>query len=186
MFLHNLFARHLIQTRNISTKTITPSTSAIFFKPEVQELLLNLTRIDLSKVFRRLKVGQQLQAPEYKFLTTEEVEQLKDRAYQKALKKMQIPPVVPPRDDSKLEVLSHDKELIGYDISKYVFTDITYGISDAKRIIVVREPDGLLREANTDERHRMNYIYFSRPGKSCYCLDSYYYFETPLLILLLL
>lgn len=164
MFLNKLLPRHLIHAKSLSTKTITKSTSALFFKPEVQELLLKLTRIDLSKVFRKQKYGQELKPPEYKFLTTEEVEKLKEEAYNRAIKKMQMPPIVPARDDSKLEVLSNDKELLGHDVCKYVFTDITFGISDAKRIIVVREPDGLLREANTNERHRMNNIYFSRPG----------------------
>ncbi|KAI5705416.1 hypothetical protein M8J76_000864 [Diaphorina citri] len=164
MFLNKLLPRHLIHAKSLSTKTITKSTSALFFKPEVQELLLKLTRIDLSKVFRKQKYGQELKPPEYKFLTTEEVEKLKEEAYNRAIKKMQMPPIVPARDDSKLEVLSNDKELLGHDVCRYVFTDITFGISDAKRIIVVREPDGLLREANTNERHRMNNIYFSRPG----------------------
>lgn len=166
MFLNKLLPRQLIHAQSISTKAITKSTAALFFKPEIQELLFKLTRVDINKVFRKQKTGQELKPPEYRFLTTEEVEKMKDEAYQRAVHKMQVPPVVPPRDDSKLKILAHDKEILGNDICKYVFTDITFGISDAKRIIVVREPDGLLREANTNERHRMNYIYFSRPGCS--------------------
>uniref|UniRef100_A0A8D8W4K9 28S ribosomal protein S22, mitochondrial n=1 Tax=Cacopsylla melanoneura TaxID=428564 RepID=A0A8D8W4K9_9HEMI len=163
MFLNRVLPLNiLLPSRSIATKTITPTASAIFFKPEVQELLLNLTRIDLSKVFRRQKYGQVFEPPEYKFLTTEEVDKLQKESYERAVKKMQVPPIVPPRDDNKLEKLSYDPEILGHDICKYVFTDITFGISDAKRIIVVREPDGLLREANTFERHKMNSVYFSR------------------------
>lgn len=155
----------MIHVQSISTKTITKSTSTLFFKPEVQELLFKLTRLDVNKVFCKQKTGQGLKPPEYRFLTTEEVEKLKEDAYQRAVKKVQMPPVVPPQDDSKLKILSNDKEILGNDICNYVFTDITFGISDAKRIIVVREPNGILREANTSERHRMNHIYFARPGK---------------------
>lgn len=36
------------------------------------------------------------------------------------------------------------------------------------RLIVVREPDGTLREANKDERHRMNQLYFPVKGRSLY------------------
>lgn len=165
MFLNKLLPRHLILAQNVSTKTITKTTSVLFFKPEVQELLFKLTRVDVNKVFSKKKTGQELKPPEYKFLTTEEVEALKEDAYQRAVKKVQMPPVVPTRDDSKLRILSNDKEILGNDICNFVFTDITFGISDAKRIIVVREPNGILREANTNERHRMNHIYFARPGK---------------------
>lgn len=166
MFLNKLLSLNFLHVKHVSTKTITPATSQIFFKPEVQQLLLNLTRVEVDKVFRKRKHGQELKPPEYKFLTTEEVNMLKEKAYAKAVKKVQIPPVVPPRDDSKVEILSEDKEIIGHDISKFVFTDITFGVSNAQRLIVVREPSGVLREANTSERHRMNWAYFPRSGGS--------------------
>jgi small subunit ribosomal protein S22 len=47
-----------------------------------------------------------------------------------------------------------------------MFTDITYGIHDRDRVIVVREPDGLLREASGDERDRLNQVYFPKEGRT--------------------
>ena len=48
----------------------------------------------------------------------------------------------------------------GYDVAKYVFTDITYGVHDRSRFIVVREPDGSLRDADGEERDRLNQVHF--------------------------
>lgn len=47
----------------------------------------------------------------------------------KANEKVQMPPIVPLRTDLG-QVLNVDNDIIGYDSSKFVFTDITFGISD--------------------------------------------------------
>jgi len=47
----------------------------------------------------------------------------------RAKEKVQMPPIVPLRTDLGV-VLDINKDLIGYDSSKFVFTDITFGISD--------------------------------------------------------
>ena len=47
-----------------------------------------------------------------------------------------------------------------------MFTDITFGVHDRDRNIVVREPDGILREASGEERDRLNQIYFPKEGRS--------------------
>ena len=57
-------------------------------------------------------------------------------------------------------VLERDPAIKGYDASPIVFTDITFGVHDRDRIIVVREPDGTLREASWEQRDRANQIYF--------------------------
>jgi len=46
-----------------------------------------------------------------------------------------------------------------------VVCDITYGVHDRDRLIVVREPDGVLREAEWEERDRVNQIYFPKEGR---------------------
>ena len=46
-----------------------------------------------------------------------------------------------------------------------MFTDITYGVHDRERFIVVREPDGILRHAQGEERDRLNQIYFPHLGR---------------------
>lgn len=48
---------------------------------------------------------------------------------EKAKIKVQMPPIVPLRTDLG-QVLEVDKDLIGFENSKLVFTDITFGISD--------------------------------------------------------
>lgn len=52
-----------------------------------------------------------------------------------------------------------------FDKSSYIFTDITYGISDKNRTIVVRHPDGKLENASPNIRKRMNTIYFPITGR---------------------
>ena len=61
--------------------------------------------------------------------------------------------------------MSEEPEIVGYDAAKYVFTDITYGVHDRDRIIVVREPSGTLRHALPNERDRLNQIYFPMKGR---------------------
>lgn len=47
----------------------------------------------------------------------------------KAKEKVQMPPIVPLRTDLG-QVLEVNKDIIGFDSSKFVFTDITFGVSD--------------------------------------------------------
>jgi len=70
-----------------------------------------------------------------------------------------MPPVLKERLPIE-KVLSVDPELKGYDSAKYVFVDISHGLSDRKRMIVVRDPDGTLRTASWEERDRMNRAFF--------------------------
>lgn len=75
-----------------------------------------------------------------------------------------MPPVMDPRTEVA-RTLDRDPALVGFDACRYVFTDITYGGHDRDRLIVVREPDGTLREAEWDERDRLNQVYFPRDGR---------------------
>lgn len=135
-----------------------------FFDKKVQNLMKNLTRMDLAKVFQPRKEEQKIETPEYKFMTSEQLEKEMVVIRQKAEMRLQMPPVVKERDEIDC-VLADDKQLMGHSTSKFVFTDITYGISDRDRIIVVRDEDGVLRKANWEERGRMNQIYFERTGR---------------------
>jgi Mitochondrial 28S ribosomal protein S22. len=49
--------------------------------------------------------------------------------------KLQMPPVIKVRSE-ELEVLSEDYELQGLSDSKWVFTDVTYGLSERVRHLV--------------------------------------------------
>ncbi|XP_060534371.1 small ribosomal subunit protein mS22 [Cylas formicarius] len=138
----------------------------LFFSPDVQQLLSELTRADFAKVFRKRKLGRhKLAQPEYKFMTDKELNEAMEKAKRKAAKLLQIPPVVSVRKPVD-RVLSRDPALLGLDESRFVFTDITYGIKDRDRLVVVREPDGTLREAEWELRKRVNQIYFPMRGRA--------------------
>ncbi|RZF41048.1 hypothetical protein LSTR_LSTR002680 [Laodelphax striatellus] len=135
-----------------------------FYEPEILTLLKKLTRPDLQKIFRKRKLGLRLEPPEYKFMTTEQLEQERKKADARAAEKLQMPPVLPPRKEID-EVISEDPNLAGFERSNIVFTDITFGKSDVNRLIVIRETNGRLRKANWDERFRMNQVYFPAEGR---------------------
>ncbi|VVC33326.1 Ribosomal protein S22, mitochondrial [Cinara cedri] len=145
-------------------REVTKELSNMFFADSVQELLIKLTHVDVQKAFRKRFIGEDPDIPIYKFMTTAEVEKLQAEVKVKANKKVQMPPIVPLQTDLG-QVINVDKDIIGFDNSKFVFTDITFGISDKSRIVVVRESDGTLRKANADERHTVNQIYFPQLGR---------------------
>lgn len=136
----------------------------LFFNKEVQTLLTKLTRVDLKKIFRSRKDGIPLTVPQFKFMTNEELEEAQQKSLLNLHKRLQMPPVVKVQPDT-IKVLSKDDTLEGYSQSNFMITDISYGISDKNRLIVVREPDGTLRHALNRERNRMNQLYFPRDGK---------------------
>merc|ERR1719412_362229 len=123
--------------------------------------------MDYDRIFRVAKLGQSIAAPKYQFLTDQELKKAQEKVKQTAKVLLQMPPAMKERDTTD-EILDDDNALAGYDSAKLVFTDITYGIHDRDRLIVVREPDGELRKAKGDERDRFNQIYFPRPGRKVY------------------
>lgn len=98
-------------------------------------------------------------------MTDEELKQATEEAIQKSEELLQIPPVVSVRKPLN-HVFARDPALQGLEESKMVFTDITFGIKDAERLIVVREIDGTLREAEWELKNRMNQLYFPKKGRS--------------------
>ncbi|KDR11447.1 28S ribosomal protein S22, mitochondrial [Zootermopsis nevadensis] len=152
--------------RHITNQTtgVERDPAPVFFNANVQQLLKKLTRVDLRTVFRTKRYGVALKTPEYKFLTAEELNMVMKEAQEKAEQKLQMPPVVKAHVDEP-EVLSYDYELQKHSETKFVFTDISFGISDVERTIVVRDLNGVLRKATPDERLRMNETYFPKPGR---------------------
>ncbi|XP_030758443.1 28S ribosomal protein S22, mitochondrial [Sitophilus oryzae] len=137
----------------------------LFFNEEVQSLLKLLTRIDYNKVFRKRKLGTKLLTkPDYQFMTDEQLKESINRARKKADVLLQIPPVVKVKEINPT-ILSKDSALKGLLTSKIVFTDITFGVQNADRIIVVRETDGTLQEADWQLRKRINQTYFPENGR---------------------
>ncbi|XP_013180403.1 PREDICTED: 28S ribosomal protein S22, mitochondrial isoform X1 [Papilio xuthus] len=137
-----------------------------FFSSGVQALLKRLTRPDFSKVFRKRTNSNRpvLKTPEYKFLTNEELQSEFSKANKTAARLLQMPPVVKVHQPIN-EVLSKDPALVGYDNTKYLFTDITFGVPNEDRLIVERDPDGTLQMCDHDTRKRLNQIYFPIQGR---------------------
>lgn len=141
--------------------------AVFFFDKEVQEYLKTLTAVDYNKVFRTRKDGHKLKPPQYKFLTNEELQEAMEKAKSKTKKYLQMPPIVKQRIE-QAAVLCEDPALQDHDTSRLMIIDITTGISDKERSIVIRESDGTLKHATWQERDRMIQIYFPRSGKELY------------------
>ncbi|UYV63596.1 MRPS22 [Cordylochernes scorpioides] len=156
---------------------------SLFLDYRVQRLLRDMTGLDLEKVFTPQKEIPQplpvmndfykeyllksnsIKPPQYTFMTKEEYEKTYKKYKHRALKfKLQMPPVMKSRKPVD-RFIRKDPELQDYSGSNYVFTDITYGIRETDKTIMVREPDGTLRTANWDERDRMNRIYNPIPSR---------------------
>ncbi|XP_055689665.1 28S ribosomal protein S22, mitochondrial [Lutzomyia longipalpis] len=133
-----------------------------FFSAKVQKLLKSLTRLDLDKVYRKRTVPENV--VEYKFMTTEQVQKEIEEGLRKAQRMLQMPPVVAVKEP-ECKTLSQDPALSHYCESDMIFTDITYGLSDFERKIVIRKVDGTLETAPQEIRKRLNQIYFPHEGR---------------------
>ncbi|KAL0105642.1 hypothetical protein PUN28_015853 [Cardiocondyla obscurior] len=168
-FLRYSYSRAISNCRgfastNVETAESERDPAPFFFDEKVQKYLTQLTTVDYTKVFRTRKDGHKLTPPQYKFMTDEELEEATKAAQRKARRYLQMPPVVKQRVDSSL-TLDKDVALQGYDTAKYVFTDISQGVRDKERFIVIREPDGTLRHATWKERDRLLQTFFPKPIK---------------------
>ncbi|XP_076652150.1 mitochondrial ribosomal protein S22 [Halictus rubicundus] len=167
LILETFYKRPAVICRScssVSKKNERKEPEKYFFNWHVQDILRTLTRVDTNKVFRPRKDGTPLKNPVLKFMTTEQLKEMHRRTERKMNMRLQMPPVVKAEDDTA-RVLSKDPELEGLTTVKHVFTDISFGVRNKGRLIVVREPDGTLRHAFTNERSRMNQVYFPEPGK---------------------
>lgn len=97
-------------------------------------------------------------------MTTEQIQEEVDTALARASVKLQMPPVMKIKEENT-KVLSVDPALQNFDDSKYVFTDITYGVPDTDRVMVIRDMDGSLSTAPLEIRKRLNQFYFPTPGR---------------------
>ncbi|XKL61953.1 hypothetical protein PGB90_001786 [Kerria lacca] len=150
---------------SIEKEVITKETSKLFFSEKAQELMKQLTGLNIAKIYRTRTIEGKTLPSLHKFMTTEQLRHAQAEAIKKAYKKLKMPPLIPV-NKGETEILEEVPEIIGFSKSKYVFTDITYNKTDRQRHIVVREPNGVLRKALPFERHRMNEIYFPREGRS--------------------
>lgn len=134
-----------------------------FFNSETQELLSSITGLQLEKIFKKRTVKDN--HAEYKFLTDKQLEKEVRKRFQYAKNILQMPPVLKVMED-KCKVLSKDAALTGYSPYTYVFTDVTYGLENNKRMVTIRTPDGTLQEAPYEVRKRSWQIYFPSANRS--------------------
>uniref|UniRef100_A0A1I8EIP0 28S ribosomal protein S22, mitochondrial n=1 Tax=Wuchereria bancrofti TaxID=6293 RepID=A0A1I8EIP0_WUCBA len=139
----------------------------LFTRSDIQSLLKSLTGLNLrEKLFKSRQITKPLRA-HYALMT--------DEAYEKTVKSMeeigtnflQFVPVLEPRCSTPI-ILANDPEIRGFDNSKYVFTDLSFGLGIQVRSVVVRETDGTLRSATPEERDRMTRVYKGHPYRPIY------------------
>ncbi|XP_078695613.1 small ribosomal subunit protein mS22-like isoform X3 [Branchiostoma floridae x Branchiostoma belcheri] len=134
-----------------------------FFDPAVQSILVQITGVDLEKVFHQVRA--KVDPPTYKLMTEDQLKKAFGETVQRASEKLQMPPVLGERAPIDPTPIAENPELEGLDTSNFVFTDISQNIPDRERFIVVREQDGILRRATWEERDRLLQVYFPKEGR---------------------
>ncbi|GAB1608521.1 28S ribosomal protein S22, mitochondrial-like [Argonauta hians] len=135
----------------------------IFLDSKTQSILKKITGFDLEKIFRVRKIP--LRNPKYKLMVQKELEAEQQKILEKGKRHLQMPPVMKEQKDLSDVVLSNDSCLDKLNKNKIVFTDISQDVTHKNRFIVVREPDGKLRHASTEERTRLIQTYFPMEGR---------------------
>ncbi|KAJ7393225.1 28S ribosomal protein S22, mitochondrial [Desmophyllum pertusum] len=97
-------------------------------------------------------------------MTDAEILEAQHEIEEKAERVLEMPPVMDERQEIN-ETVEENDELAHFSEQNYVFTDISTNVSDRTRSITIREPSGRLRKATWQERDRMNFIYFPKPGR---------------------
>uniref|UniRef100_A0A914XU45 28S ribosomal protein S22, mitochondrial n=1 Tax=Panagrolaimus superbus TaxID=310955 RepID=A0A914XU45_9BILA len=137
---------------------------SLFIDQKVQNLLKNLTGLDVEgKIFTERNI-EQAERSHYALMTDSMLEEVRARMKERATKFLQFVPIKEPRPET-YQILSKDSEIEGFDSCKFVFTDITFDATNADRTVVIREPDGILRTALPEEHDRMNRVYYEEPNR---------------------
>ncbi|KAF6770769.1 hypothetical protein AHF37_10172 [Paragonimus kellicotti] len=139
----------------------------LFATPRIHNLLRLITHNNPTVVHKpRFK---KLLRDNIQMLSDKELETIQQFSVTFTNQRLQMPPVLAEHVETTVGggVISRDPKLQGLLPGNYklVFTDISPGESSRDRLIVVREPDGVLRHATTSERNRMNTIYFPPSGR---------------------
>uniref|UniRef100_A0A1A9WBZ8 28S ribosomal protein S22, mitochondrial n=1 Tax=Glossina brevipalpis TaxID=37001 RepID=A0A1A9WBZ8_9MUSC len=134
----------------------------LFTNPEIQKLLKSITQLDLSKIFRRST--SKVNSVEYKFMTTEQLEDVFRQTVERAKLQLEMPPMVKVRNDSQ-KVISVDKALKDFSDTKFVITDVTYGTRQSERKVIVRDTDGTLHHAPMEMAKRMRQLFVPLEGR---------------------
>ncbi|CAD5216339.1 unnamed protein product [Bursaphelenchus xylophilus] len=166
--------KHIVRTGRAASVWINSSTQTaqnkdidveeVFIRTDVQSLLYKITGLDMeSKVFRERSIPQQQRA-QYHLMTDNMLKQTLHKFEDRGKKFLQMVPFKEPRR-REFEILAKDPEIVGFDQSKFVFTDITFDATNRDRLVVIRETDGTLRTALPTEHDRMNRVYYEQPDR---------------------
>lgn len=98
-------------------------------------------------------------------MTTEELQKEYRKIVRESEEILQMPPVVKTRDEST-KIISKDPALTSFADSKYVITDISYGLKYTERKVVVRNTDGTLEYASDDIAKRVKQTYIPAHRRS--------------------
>ncbi|KAJ1346048.1 Mitochondrial 28S ribosomal protein S22 [Parelaphostrongylus tenuis] len=135
------YSAWLKPSRTMSGPEVSPvDAEKSFINPEVQQLLVELTGMDLEgKVFRTRRTTIQ-QRSHFALMTYERLDETMEKMRREAQRFLSFVPLKEPRSE-EVTVLAKDDDIIGFDDSKFVFTDITFDATDHDRTVVVREVD---------------------------------------------
>ena len=120
-----MFGRVFMSKHFMSTTASGDPIAKAFFNPRVQQTLKSLTGLNYEKIFRVSKTGQRLDPPSYQFMTDKELKQAKEEIRVKALKMLQMPPVMSERKE-EVKVLEHDPALVGENLSEFNYKKIEF------------------------------------------------------------
>jgi small subunit ribosomal protein S22 len=152
----------------MSAKSLNPG--QIFIRQDVRLILQRLTGFDLSKIFHS-SYNPKLRDSQIKLLTQQQLAKEKDKANRLARHLLQMPPYLQPRQrEHVLLSKADDQRLDPLNLRQvnYMFVDISMNLPKDKRMCVVREPNGILRKADFNEREKLLQVYFPVEGKSAY------------------
>uniref|UniRef100_A0A915E5E1 28S ribosomal protein S22, mitochondrial n=1 Tax=Ditylenchus dipsaci TaxID=166011 RepID=A0A915E5E1_9BILA len=135
----------------------------MFIDGRVQRLLKNLIGMDIDKIYSD-RVVSSVERKHYALMTDDMITHIRTKMMRRGERFQQFVPVKEPRS-SIPTVLANEEGLDGFDNTKYVFTDITFDATSRNRIVVVREPNGILRNATPEEHDRMNRTYYPSEEK---------------------
>jgi small subunit ribosomal protein S22 len=97
-------------------------------------------------------------------MTAKQLEAEVRSKFKHAERLLQMPPVVKVMEEKK-KVISTDPAMTNFSENSFVFTDVTFGLKNSDRSVVIRHPDGVLEDAPYSVRKRVYQIYFPMAGR---------------------
>jgi small subunit ribosomal protein S22 len=97
-------------------------------------------------------------------MTAKQLEEEVRSKYKHAESLLQMPPVVKVMEEKK-KIISTDPAISNFSENSFVFTDVTFGLKNSDRSVVIRHPDGVLENAPYSVRKRVYQIYFPMVGR---------------------